>query len=319
MGTAGKERHMNPSSDAAPLSPLKARVMLIYSLAQIGAFILDTVLDQYTVFFYAPEEAAAAGDAAHSAARYTPILLAGAALGFGRVVDAVANPIVGYLSDRTRTRLGRRRPYIIFGTLPMIAFFVLLHRPPLHYESAWNALWFAAACGCFLFLYTLVVAPYLALLPEIAATGDDRVKLSSWQGVAGIVGLVVGGALSGEIVGKFDIFGMVLIMAAVSLLTILVTGLFIAEKPLKDDKIARVSFLGAVLPSLKNRHFLVYVFSISSFWLGFKILQASMIYVCTVILGRDKGYVGSVMGGLLAVLLLSIPFVFFLYGRFGKK
>ena len=172
-------------------TPMKLQAMLIYCLANVGMMVLDTLLDQYTMFYYAPKSSAAA-NVGHAALRFAPIALVGLALNFGRVVDAIANPIVGFLSDRTKTKWVRRIPYVLFGSIPMTAFFILLYSPPIHHLSNWNALWFAVMCGGFLFLYTLTVAPYLALIPEIAQSSDDRVKLSPWHALVRMFGLIIG-------------------------------------------------------------------------------------------------------------------------------
>jgi GPH family glycoside/pentoside/hexuronide:cation symporter len=302
---------------------MKLRAMLIYCLANVGMMVLDTVLDQYTVFFYAPKKSVAAA-AGSAAIRFAPIALAGLALNFGRVVDAIANPIIGFLSDRTKTRWGRRIPYVLFGCIPMTAFFILMYSPPIHHLSNWNAVWFGVMCGGFLFLYTLTVAPYLALIPEIAQSSDDRVKLSSWHAIASILGLIIGAVATGLLIsplggGSRGIRGMAIVMALFSLATILITALSVKEKPLREDQIARLSFKEALFPTFKNKHFLIYAFSISSFWLGYKVLQSSTIYICTMVLKKDEGYVSVVMAGLLVVLLLSIPCVFWLYSKIGKK
>ncbi len=301
------------------ISPMKLQAMLIYCLANVGMMVLDTILDQYTVFFYAPKKSGAEA-VGHAAIQFAPIALAGLALNFGRVVDAIANPIVGFLSDRTSSKWGRRIPYMLFGSIPMTAFFILMYTPPVHHLSKLNALWFGIMCGGFLFLYTLVVAPYLALIPEIAQTSDDRVKLSSWHALASMLGLIIGAVVSGFLIKPFGIRGMAICMALFSLATIMITALCVKEKPQKQEIEAnRLSFKEAIIPTLKNKHFIIYAFSISSFWLGYKVLQSSTIYICTVILKKDEGYVSAVMAGMLAVLLLSIPFVFWLYSKFGKK
>lgn len=297
---------------------MKLRAMLIYCIANIGMMVLDTVLDTYTVFFYAPKKAGAAA-VGRVAVQFAPIVLAGLALNFGRIVDAIANPIIGFLSDRTKTRWGRRIPYVLFGSIPMTVFFILMYFPPVKGNSNLNAVWFGLTCAGFLFLYTLVVAPYLALIPEIARTSDDRVKLSSWHALASILGLIIGAVVSGFLVDMYGIRGMAIVLALFSFATIFITAVSVKERPLEEEKVARMSFMEAVVPTLKNKHFLIYAFSISSFWLGYKVLQSSVIYVGTMILGKSEGYVSMIMAGMLGVLLLSIPFVFWLYSRFGKK
>lgn len=301
------------------LTPLQMNVILIYCLANVGMMVLDTFLDSYAVYFYFPKKEGAVAVAGTIAGQLAPLALAGLALNFGRVIDAIANPIVGFLSDRTNTRWGRRIPYTLFGAIPMTAFFILMFFPPIDHNSRWNALWFAFTCGCFLFLYTLVVAPYLALIPEIATTSDDRVKLSSWHAFASMLGLIIFYLSGFLLIDKLGIRTVAIIMSLFSLATILVTAFKIKEKPIDQKSVARMSFWKAVMPALKNKHFLIYAFSISSFWLGYKVLQSSIIFVNTVILKKSEGYMNVIMGGMLLVLLLSIPLVFFLYNKFGKK
>jgi len=305
------------------LTPLGMKIILLYCVANVGMMVLDTVLDQYAVFFYAPRRTEG-GAAAGAVMAFAPLVLAGLALNFGRFMDALANPIVGYLSDRTSTRWGRRIPYVLFGSIPMTIFFIMMFFPPLQSESKWNAVWFAFTCGGFLFLYTLVVAPYLALIPELAKSSDDRVKLSSWHAIASMLGLIIGSVATGVIVtkaggGTNGIRTMAVSMGILSFATIIFTALTVKEGPVTKEKVAKISFMQALAPAFKNKHFLIYIFSISSFWLGYKVLQSSTIYVCTVILNKPEGYVSAIMAGMLVVLLLSIPLVFTLYNKFGKK
>jgi glycoside/pentoside/hexuronide:cation symporter, GPH family len=310
---------MTDQQKSVQLDPIKMSVILVYCLANIGMMVLDTVLDQYTVFYYAPKRLGAAAAVGHAAIQFAPIALAGLALNFGRVVDALANPIVGYLSDRTNTRWGRRIPYVLFGSIPMTVFFIMMYFPPINHSSTWNAVWFGLTCGAFLFMYTLVVAPYLALIPEIAKTSDERVKLSSFHAVASILGLIIGAVISGLLVKPFGIKWMAVVMGLFSLATILITAFCIKEEPKRPEKAVKMTPVEAVVPSLKNKHFITYAFSISSFWLGYKVLQSSAIYICTMILKKNEDYVSAVMAGMLLVLLISIPVVFYLYGKFGKK
>ncbi len=93
-----------------------------------------------------------------------------------RIFDAVTDPAIGYLSDRTQTRFGRRRPYIAIGALWVVLSMVLLFNPPQ--ASAIFETWWFGICIYTLFLFwTAVTVPYEALGPEITFDYHERTSL----------------------------------------------------------------------------------------------------------------------------------------------
>ena len=92
--------------------------------------------------------------------------LAGLLLFGVRLFDAVTDPIMGTLSDRTRSRFGRRRPYIMLGSLFIaIALFFLFNPPAV--SARWNTIWFAFWIYALFLFWTLVTVPY-----EFAGSGN---------------------------------------------------------------------------------------------------------------------------------------------------
>jgi GPH family glycoside/pentoside/hexuronide:cation symporter len=93
-----------------------------------------------------------------------------------RIFDAVTDPAIGYISDRTRTRFGRRRPYIAIGSLFVVASMYLLFSPPQ--ASAYFETWWFGICIYALFLFwTAVTVPYESLGPEITYDYHERTSL----------------------------------------------------------------------------------------------------------------------------------------------
>jgi hypothetical protein len=90
----------------------------------------------------------------------------GVILGSVRIFDAVTDPPMGYLSDRTVSRFGRRRPYIAFGAVFVALFLVLLFNPP-QASPAFETIWFGACIYALFLFWTIVTVPYEALGPEI--------------------------------------------------------------------------------------------------------------------------------------------------------
>ncbi len=93
-----------------------------------------------------------------------------------RIFDAVTDPAIGFLSDRTQTRFGRRRPYIAIGSLFVVLSMYLLFNPPR--ASAYFETWWFGICIYALFLFwTAVVVPFESLGPEITFDYHERTSL----------------------------------------------------------------------------------------------------------------------------------------------
>lgn len=115
--------------------------------------------------------------------------LAAAALFIGRSWDYVNDPLVGYLSDRTRTRWGRRRPWLLFGALPFALTFILLWIKPAFITTDTGLLvFFAAAYLIYEASATTVYMPYFALTPELTQDYDERTQLTSFRMLFNIIG-----------------------------------------------------------------------------------------------------------------------------------
>jgi GPH family glycoside/pentoside/hexuronide:cation symporter len=94
--------------------------------------------------------------------------LAGSALLIGKIWDAVIDPFIGHFSDHTRSRWGRRRPYILFFTIPFGIAFVLMFRNPGIAAQAGKIWWALLTYIFFCTVYSFTNIPYNALLPEIS-------------------------------------------------------------------------------------------------------------------------------------------------------
>src|SRR6185312_6388737 len=119
------------------------------------------------------------------------------AVGLSLFVDAIWDPVVGQISDNTRTRLGRRHPFIYAAALPASLLFAAIYMPPLNWSD--EALFFyllATVIGSRLF-ESLIEIPNAALLPELSRDYDQRTSLGSWRYVfLTVIGRPVGTILA---------------------------------------------------------------------------------------------------------------------------
>jgi sugar (glycoside-pentoside-hexuronide) transporter len=119
--------------------------------------------------------------------------LAGVVVFLGKFCEGITNPIVGILNDRTRSMLGPKRRFILIGAIPFAISFILLWLIP---SSLNEWIKFALATLSMLIYsttYTVVVVPYMALVPIITRDYDERTQITGIRAVLSTVGIVLGG------------------------------------------------------------------------------------------------------------------------------
>ena len=168
---------------AARGARLSTGMVLAYALPVPGVAYLGLLVSLY-LFKYATDV----------------LLVAPAAIGtiflLGRVWDAISDPLAGHLSDRTRTRIGRRRPWLLASALPIAVFSIMPWAPPEAFEGIWLVLWMGAALLLFETGVTVFTVPHTALGAELTMDHHDRTRIFAFRHVAMGVGfLLVAGAL----------------------------------------------------------------------------------------------------------------------------
>ena len=155
------------------MNRLTVKDHLGYSIGSIGDSLVYTFIGSFLMFFLttvAGIEPAAAG-----------VITA-----VGAVWNAVFNPVIGYLSDKVFTRMGRRRPLIIGFSLPLaLSIFLLFTDLPLH--GAVKAIYYGLMTIMFWTTYTGYYVPYCALGAEYTSDYDDRTKLRLFAAVFNII------------------------------------------------------------------------------------------------------------------------------------
>lgn len=176
-----------------------------YGMGNLGTALFFHTIGTYIIFFYT------------DVVRLDPKLVGLAfAISYG-VWNAINDPLIGYVSDRTHTRWGRRIPYILFGAPLLLFIFILVWSPPLggkplatpsHFGTF---LYFAILIALFDLFYTAVSVPYISLFPEMYETLPDRTEVSIYRQVAAMIGSVLAFALMPVIVdvlsGRFGRLG----------------------------------------------------------------------------------------------------------------
>ena len=98
----------------------------------------------------------------------------------GRLFDAVTDPLIAWMSDRTENKKGRRVPFMRIGWMPAFICCIAVFFPLKSFESHSNIVWLLVTLTLFYFFLTVYFIPYNALMPELAPTQREKIKLSTW-------------------------------------------------------------------------------------------------------------------------------------------
>ena len=112
-----------------------------------------------------------------------------------RLWDAISDPIAGFLSDRTESRLGRRRPWIAASIIPICVVYMMLWSPPETLQSGALVGWMAICVIGFYTAMTVFIVPHTALGAELTDSYHDRTRIFGFRHVIWTLGSVaaVGG------------------------------------------------------------------------------------------------------------------------------
>lgn len=247
------------------------------------------------------------------------------AIAFARTLDAISDPLIGWISDRTHSRWGRRRPYIFIGApLAGVAFWaVMTPRPGMTGGTA--ALWFLVTIIlCSLFL-TVALLPHDALAPELTLDYNERSGLYGICGALGILGTMVAAVAPGVMIQRsglserqaFSHLGVVFGVLLVILCWLMVA--FIRERP---EFVTRESnpLVPGVRRAFRNRPFriLLTCFVASSISGGIPAILMPFFNAYVVQPAHPQLWLSLQLLGFFGVSFFSMPFAVAAARRFGK-
>ncbi len=283
---------------------------LLYGAGDLGFSLTSTILGAYFAIFLTDVVG-------------VPPRVAAAAIFIGRSWDYVNDPLIGHISDRTRTRWGRRRPFLLFGALPFaLAFTLLWWRPPLERDLA-LAVYYALAYVIFDASATFVYMPYFALTPELTADYDERTSLTSTRMFFSIVGSLISFTVPLAMVGTFTpdnaprVLRMGLVFGIASALPLLLVFFGTRE---------REAYMAQAQPGIReslravrgNRPFMFSLIMFLLTWVSIAIIQATLLYYIKYVIQREA-LNDLIMAVIFITALVVLPFWTWVSRRWGKR
>jgi len=218
--------------------------------------------------------------------------LAASALLVGKIWDAVNDPLFGWVSDRTTSRFGKRRVYMIFGALPLAAAVALLWFVPGGLSDTWTFVWIVSTFAFFDTAWTLTNVPYYALTAELTDDYDERASLTAFRMVLGVPAYIVGAALTPAIVGLFatkragyQAIGLTYGLLAAAVLWIAASGL--RERQRISQSRCQAPPWRSFLETFKNRPFVRLLAAYLLANSAFALIKTLLAYFLTYQLGME--------------------------------
>ncbi len=283
---------------------------IIYGIPEGGIFLVNQIITAWIFYFYTT--GALGGEA------LVPPAIVGTIIFLGRLVDAVADPVIARFSDNFDSKWGRRMPFMAVSGVILVGSFIALFHPLVEGQSTWNALYLICLVSIYFASFTAYVCPYLALLPELATSTAKRVNLATYKAIFRMLGTGIALIGAGIIIGKIGFQNMAWIMGILALV-LLYIPMSIREKEYAQSKPATLGLIEAIKKTLQNRPFVFYLVGCIAFWFGGNIvLQAAPFYV-TVLLEEGEAATSLFYGAAGVIAVISFPIINYIAKKKGLK
>lgn len=335
---------------------LTKKQMIIFSLGQFGWSLLGGIISAWLVTFFMPTP----GDKDAGATFYITsglviggfLTIIGLITALSRLFDAVTDPLIASLSDRSTNKRGRRIPFMQVAAIPFAVVTVLLFCIDFGEGSWTNILWVSIMIVLFYLFMTMYCTPYNSLISEFGQNQEDRMFISTsisftylfgtlfaylpfvLAGASGTIGVTEGkNAYSPKLItGLLLKAGMepygayawsfricFIFLAVVAAVMMLIPAFKLKETEFIDPKPTNENVFRSLASTFKNKEFKVFAGSDIMYWVGLTMFQTGLPFFVKVSMGFDAGLVIVFMGGMSILAAVFYPFVTKFVKKWGKK
>ena len=304
------------------------KILWIFAIGQLGWSLLAGIVNDWLVFFFQPS----AEELEKGQVEFLPseLFLGLTAIGlisaFGRVFDAVTDPLIASRSDNLRHRLGRRIPFMRLAAVPFGAVTVLLFFSPFPAGAGGNAAALFVFAMLFYFCMTCYCTPYNALIPELGRTQNARINHSAFISVTYFFGTALAylvpniAAVFLPSMGYAGAFRVTVgILSVIAVICMLIPAFLIDENVYADTTRSEESALRSLVSTFRNKDFRLFVCSDILYWLALTLFQTGLSFYITVLMGLDSTMTFPLFAVMTVMSLLFYPAVNILAKRLGKK
>ena len=279
--------------------PLSNRATYAYALGELGVNMPWNMVTGFLLFYY-------------TNVAMLPVAVVGTLLLVTRILDAAIDPVMGSVVDRTRTRFGRARPYMLFGALPFALLFAMTFSVP-EFGTSGKIIYAAITFGLLGILFAILYIPCHAMLPLMTNHPRDKLRLGSFRAMAASIGSIMVYGLTMPMVSWFghgdQQRGFTVAAAAVGLFmagTLFVVVACCRER-LGERRRVEINLKRDVAAMFRNPPWLVAAGFTMAMFLRFGVVVGSTAFYAYAILG--KAGLASLMLSSLSVSILIGGFI----------
>ncbi|MCD1655008.1 MFS transporter [Treponema zuelzerae] len=282
---------------------LPFRLKIVYALGQLGwslgSYGAANFLNQYYLPF-SENGAALYPKMIHQGYVIGVLTVIGLSLWFGRVFDAVTDPLIAVFSDRSKSRLGRRRSFMAVAAAPFALFAVLCFVPLFgsgaDANTAANGVWLFVCITLLYWFMTMYVTPFFAWMSELGHDPDERLQLSTMISITWAVGAMLG-AQAPVFQGMFQFSGKsaqtsfqltMVAFGVVSFVLMILPVIFINEKRYCESVPSDEGFFTSLKTVISDKNFFIFTLSDFAYWISLYFINNGLMYYVTVLLGLPK-------------------------------
>jgi len=293
--------------------PVKEKIA--FALGDFGNNLVITAMGFYYLFFVV------------NVGGLTP-LLAGVTYWVSRSIAACTDLIMGIISDRTSSKFGRRRIYLLVGAIPMGASFMLLWLSPFNSQTG-LFFYYLAVMLCFNVILSVVTIPYNSLMPELSQNYDERTSISGFRMAFSFLGNLVAAAGVAIIVDNiypgrelyrtsYPVMG--LIIGGITIVLMLICFIGTHERVHADaEKIIGKNFWHDLetMWQVKEMRLMIVMFVFNQ--VGADIFMALIVFYLKDVMLIADSYTSMIMAIPLVIAVASVPLWVFLGEKLGKR
>ena len=309
---------------------LTKKEMWIFAVGQLGWSTLGGIINTWLVTFYLPTT----GSVEAGAKFYIPtgLVIGGVLTVLGlisficRIFDAVTDPLIASLSDRSNNPKGRRLPFMKVAAVPFAVITVVIFFAPVEAISGINIAWILGFLILFYLFMTMYCTPYNALISEFGKTQDDRMYISTAISLTFFFGtlmaylpFIFAGPLQKTVTYAMSYRICFIVLAAIALVCMLIPVIKLNEKDFVDAEPSHTDTIKSLAATFRNREFLKFAASDIAYWIGLTLFQTGLPFFVKVSMQLDEFYTTVFLGSMTILSACFYPVVSKLVKKFGKK
>ena len=315
---------------------LTKKEMRIFAVGQLGWSILSGIIGTWLVTFYLPTSDAVKDS---GALFYVPtglvifgvLTILGLITFICRIFDAVTDPWIASLSDRSRNPKGRRIPFMKRAAIPFAIVTVLVFCTPFGGVKSGgtnplNIVWILVTLILFYLFMTMYCTPYNALISEFGKTQEDRMYISTAISLTFFFGTLLAylpfalaGPLQGMVGYAWSYRIWFIVLAVIALICMLVPVFKLNEKDFVDAKPSDTNAFSSLAKTFRNKEFRKFSASDIMYWVGLTLFQTGLPFFVKVSMHISESNTMLFMGAMTVLSACFYPFVSKLVAKHGKK